>query len=485
MEDNQPTTTHQNENEMSYNPQIPQINGVKPPNSVEFERLVLGAMLIENKGKEIGLSVFKDKWEIFYDPRHLDIYRAIYELNEENKPVDLMTAIQHLKQKNRLEKAGGDHYIIELTMGVSSSAHLDYHAKIICEKYFLRKMIETATNISKKAYSEDADTMDLLDKFSFEIGKIYDYIVGQKAIKSAKDLHLELIENQKKGLARGVKIPFEKMDNHFYGWQPSDLIIIGARPGMGKSAYAMENAKCGAKNGFPTLVFSLEMANIQLHTRLVANELEINAHKLRKHLLEEKDWQKMFNAQDIENMPLYYEDSVFDLNSIISKSRVAKKELGIKFIVIDYLQLIEAKGKAEGNEKVAFISRRLKMLAKELNVPVMVLSQLSRNVEQRAIKRPQLSDLRDSGAIEQDADVIQFIYRPEYYGVEVWDCEWEGQNDLPTEGEAEIITAKHRHIGTSETRLKWIPEHQKFTDLDYLPPSEEYQPPMINPELAF
>lgn len=462
--------------------------GITPPNSADFEKVVLGTTLIDEKGKNKVLSVFRDNWQFFYDPRHQELYKAIFEINAKNEPVNMLTAIKHLKEKGRLDKAGGDHYIIMLTMGVSSSAHLDYYAKIITEKFFLRKMIETANNISQIAYEDTADTFDLLDKFSYEVGKIHDYIAGQKPIKSAKDLHHELVENQKKGLARGIKIPFEKMDYHFYGWQPSDLIVIGARPGMGKSAYAMELAKCGAKHNHPTLVFSLEMANIQLHTRLVANELEINAHALRKHQLSEQDWSKIFNSNEIENMPLYYEDNTFDLNGIISKSRIAKKELEIEFIIIDYLQLIEAKGKAEGNEKISFISRRLKMLAKELNVPIVVLSQLSRKVEERSIKRPLLSDLRDSGAIEQDADVIQFIYRPEYYGLDVWDCDWNGQSNLPTEGEAEIITAKHRHIGTSETRLKWIPEYQKFADLDYQVQTEELapeKPPTINTDLAF
>lgn len=462
-------------------------NGITPPNSVDIEKLVLGACLIDLNGKEKALNIFKNKWEMFYDPRHQEIYKAIYQLSERNEPVDLMTTIQELKKTDKLKLAGGDHYIIELTMGISSSAHIEYHSRIVSEKFFLRKMIEVSTEITKKAYKSDAESLDLLDSFSFEIGKIYDYIAGQKAIKKAKDLHQELIDNQKKGLAHGIPIPFKKMNDYFFGWQPTDLIIIGARPGMGKSAYAMELAKHSAKKGNPTLVFSLEMSNIQLHTRLVSNELQINAHKLRKHQLDDSDWNKIFNNSSIDEMPLYYEDSTFDLNGIISKSRVAKKELGVKFILIDYLQLIEAKGKAEGNEKISFISRRLKMLAKELNVPVIVLSQLSRKVEERAIKRPQMADLRDSGAIEQDADVIQFIYRPEYYGVEVWDCEWNGIEGLPTEGEAEIITAKHRHIGNSETRLKWLPEYQKFTDLDSVITEEIPLPPVPlgNPDLAF
>lgn len=457
--------------------------GIVPPNATDIEKLVLGACLIDHQAKNKLINIFKNKWEMFYDPKNKEVYKAIYELSENNEAVDMMTIIEHLKKKNRLNAAGGDGYIIDLTINIGSSAHMEYHARIVSEKFFLRKMIETANTISRKAYDADIDSLDLLDNFSFEIGKIYDYISGQKAIKSAKDLHQELVENQKAGLAKGVTIPFVKMDKHFYGWQPTDLIIIGARPGMGKSAYAMELAKCAAKDKFPTLVFSLEMANIQLHTRLVSNELQINAHHLRKHQLTDDDWKKIFSSQTIENMPLYYEDSVFDLNGIISKSRIAKKELDIKFIVIDYLQLIEAKGKKEGNEKVSFISRKLKMLAKELNVPVVVLSQLSRSVEQRAVKRPLLSDLRDSGAIEQDADVIQFIYRPEYYGVETWDVEWDGVMELPTKGEAEIITAKHRHVGTSETRLKWIPEYQKFMDIEY---NTNYQTlPNIDPDLAF
>ena len=460
------------------------INNAKiPPNAVDFEKLVLGSCMIDLNGKEKCLSIFKNQWSMFYDPRHQAIYKAIYQLNEKNKPIDLMTVIQELIQTKEIEKAGGDLYVIDLSTLVSSSAHIEYHCRMVTEKFFLREMINSAREITEMAYDVSAESLDLLDKFSYKIGKIYDYIAGQKALKTTKDLHQELITNQKKGLARGVSIPFKKMDEHFYRWQPTDLIIVGAKPGMGKSAYAMELAKSAAKNNFPTLIFSLEMANIQLHTRLVANELEINSNRLRKHQLSDEDWQKIYNSQ-IENMPLYYEDSVFDLNGIVSKSRIAKKEYGIKFIIVDYLQLIEVKGKAEGNEKISFISRRLKMLAKELNVPVLVLSQLSREVEKRAVKRPLLSDLRDSGAIEQDADVIQFIYRPEYYGVEYWDTEWNGMRDLPTEGEAEINTAKHRHVGQCETRLKWIPEYQTFKDLENNEDTT-YQLPTTSPNMAF
>ncbi len=440
--------------------------GKIPPNAIEFEKLVVGTMLIDSNGLDKAITFLGDDSAVFYDPRHKEIYRVILWLKSKNTPVDLMTVIQQLKKTNELGNAGGDGYLIDLTMGVSSSAHIEFHCRLIAEKFFQRKMIETCTTLILRAYRDDVDVFELLDNVSYETNKIYDVIAGQKPVRSIQDLHAELIQNIKQGLVRGVKIPFRRMDDSFMGWQPSDLIIVAARPAMGKSAYAMELSKSAAKSDYPTLVFSLEMANIQLHKRIVANELQIESDTIRKHKFTDEDLQKIMTANEFENMPLYFEDSIVQLEEILSKARVIKKEKGIKMIVIDYMQLIEAKGKSEGNEKVSYISRKLKQLAKELNVPVIALSQLSRNVETRPLKRPQLSDLRDSGAIEQDADVIQFIYRPEYYGIPRWDKDWDGVEDLPTDGEAEIITAKHRHCGTSRTRLKWNPDFQKFTDTD-------------------
>lgn len=441
-------------------------SGVIPPNAVEFERMVIGSMLIDSKALDRSVKFLGEDSQVFYDPKHQEIYRAILNLRQNNNPVDMMTVILNLKERKSLGSAGGDSYIIELTLGVSSSAHIEYHCRIVSEKYFKRKMIDTCTNLISKAYQEDNDVFELLDRVSYETNKIYDTISGQKPVMSAHDLHLEFIQGIKEGRARGVKIPFRKMDESFYGWQPSDLVIIGARPGMGKTAYAMELAKGAAKDGFPGLVFSLEMANIQLHKRLVANELGIESDNIRKHKFSQLDMSKIYQTTTFQEMPLYFEDSVFKIEEILSRARVAKKEQGIKFIIIDYLQLIEAKGKAEGNEKTTFVSRKLKLLAKELKIPVISLSQLSREVEKRPGKRPQLSDLRDSGAIEQDADVIQFIYRPEYYHISTWPEEWDGIKDLPTDGEAEVITAKNRHCGTSRTRLKWDPNHQRFSDID-------------------
>lgn len=462
-------------------------NGVIPPNVVEFEMIVIGTMLIDKNGLDKAITFLGEDSSVFYDPRNQTIYRTILNLKKNNLPVDIMTVIQNLKKSKSLESAGGDNFIIDLTMGVSSAAHIEYHCRLISEKFFQRKMIETCTTLISRAYRDDVDVFELLDNVSYETNKIYDVIAGQKPVQSAQDLHLEFIKNIKEGLTRGVKIPFRRMDESFMGWQPSDLIIVAARPAMGKSAYAMEIAKSAAKNEAPTLIFSLEMANIQLHKRIVANELQIESDTIRKHKFTDDDLSKILTTSGFEQMPLYFEDSIVQLEELLSKSRVIKKEKGIKLIVIDYLQLIEAKGKSEGNEKVSYISRKLKQLAKELNVPVIALSQLSRNVETRPLKRPQLSDLRDSGAIEQDADVIQFIYRPEYYGISKWDKDWDGIEDLPTDGEAEIITAKHRHCGTSRTRLKWNADYQKFTDTDsnYYYNQNQNNVPTADPTEAF
>ena len=261
-------------------------------------------MLIDKSGLEKAIAFLGDDSSVFYDPRNQTIYRSILNLKSNNHPVDIMTVIQNLKKIKSLESAGGDHYIIDLTMGVSSAAHVEYHCRLISEKFFQRKMIDTCTTLISRAYRDDVDVFELLDAVSYETNKIYDVISGQKPVKSIQDLHLEFIQNIKEGLTRGVKIPFRRMDDSFMGWQPSDLIIVAARPAMGKSAYAMEIAKNAAKNESPTLVFSLEMANIQLHKRIVANELQIHSDTIRKHQFSSDDLQKIMTANEFENIPL-------------------------------------------------------------------------------------------------------------------------------------------------------------------------------------
>lgn len=437
--------------------------GLHPPNAVDFESTVLGACLIDQNGLRQTIKIFNDNSEIFYDPRHREIYRAISFLVQRNEPVDLMTVIQQLKKTEELQRAGGDLYIIDLTMGVSSSAHLEYHARIVWEKYMLRKIIEAGQKMVQQAYRENADSFEVLDFVNRETSQIQNYLSGQKPIKTFLDVQQEFLAFVRSEAVPGVPMPFSKLQEENQGWQNSDLVIIAGRPGMGKTALALEIARFAAKRDYPVHFFSLEMANIQLHKRIVANELNINADRIRKKRFTEEDLQKLFSS-DLEKINLYYDDSLYQWEEIKARARFLVEEKKTKLIVIDYLQLITTKQRFSTIDRVSFISRELKMLAKELQIPVIALSQLSREVEKRPNKKPQLSDLRESGAIEQDADIIIFPYRPEYYGISLWQEE-EGY-DTSTEGKALLMMAKNRHCGESQLVIGWKPEFQRFHDLE-------------------
>jgi len=457
------------------------MNGLIPPNSVDFEKTVLGTCLVDSRGLKEVFRVLKDNTEVFYDPKHKEIYRAICFLDSKNDPVDLMTVIKQLKGSGELERAGGDHYVIDLSMGVSSSAHIEYHTRVIWEKYIMRKIIEMSFMMQKRAYEETTDVFSVLDYTEKQVSQINSYLSGQKAIKTIADVHREFIDYVKSESVPGVPIPFAKLQEENQGWQNSDLIIIAARPGMGKTALALELGRHAAINDYPVHFFSLEMANIQLHKRIVANELGINANRIRKKRFTESDLEKIFNCSNIENMPFYYDDSIFQWEEIKARARHVSEEKKTKMIVIDYLQLITTKQKMSTIDRVSFVSRELKMLAKELQIPVIALSQLSREVEKRPGKKPQLSDLRESGAIEQDSDIIIFPYRPEYYGIETWD-----EGNESTEGQAMLISAKNRHCGDSELIIGWNPEYQKFHDLGTFEVYEEKEKlPTMSPADAF
>ncbi|MBE2274270.1 MAG: replicative DNA helicase [Flavobacteriales bacterium] len=441
------------------------LNGIQPPNAVEFEKLVLGTCLIDQKGLEHVEKIISDNVEVFYDPRHKEIYRAIFWLKSNNSQVDMMTVIQQLKKTNELSNAGGDHYIIDLTMGVSSSAHIEYHCRIVWEKYIKRKIIESGNQMVQRAYREDVDVFELLDFTSTEINKVHDYLSGQKPVKTFFDVHQEFIEDIKVKMVAGVPIPFRLLQEQNQGWQNSDFIIIAARPAMGKTALALEVGKFAAKQNYPVHFFSLEMANIQLHKRLISNELGISSDSIRKKKFTDEDLQKIFGSSNTEHLKFYYDDSIFQLEEIKSRARLVAAEHKTKLIIIDYLQLITTKNKKSPiYERVSEVSRELKLLAKELNLPIIALSQLNRSVESRPGKKPQLSDLRESGAIEQDADLIIFPYRPEYYKIKTWDIE--SNVETTTAGKALLITAKNRHAGESAIVVRWNPEYQKFSDLE-------------------
>ncbi|ADF51244.1 replicative DNA helicase [Zunongwangia profunda SM-A87] len=431
---------------------------------------MLGAMMIDKKGVDEIIDILHP--DAFYKNSHKLIYEAIFKLFENTEAIDLLTVSNQLKKDGNFEKAGGDYYLIQLTQRVSSSAHIEFHARIILQKYIQRSLIKISAEIIEEAYDESVDVFDLLDSAE---AKLYEVTQGniKKSTESAQSLVIQAkariqdISNRE-GLS-GVPSGFDKLDELTSGWQPSDLIIVAARPGMGKTALTLSMARnIAVGQGIPVAFFSLEMSSVQLITRLISSETGLSSEKLRTGNLEKHEWEQLnVKVKDLEKAPLFIDDtpslSIFDLRA---KARRLASQFGIKLIVIDYLQLMTAGGTQKGGnreQEISTISRNLKALAKELNVPVIALSQLSRAVETRGgSKRPLLSDLRESGAIEQDADIVSFIYRPEYYKIE----EWDDEERSPTEGQGEFIVAKHRNGGLENIRLKFIGHLGKFDNLE-------------------
>ncbi|MFC6859051.1 replicative DNA helicase [Zunongwangia atlantica] len=444
--------------------------GKIPPQAVDLEEVVLGAMMIDKKGVDEIIDILHP--DAFYKNSHKLIYEAIFKLFENTEAIDLLTVSNQLKKDGNFEKAGGDYYLIQLTQRVSSSAHIEFHARIILQKYIQRSLIKISAEIIEEAYDESVDVFDLLDSAE---AKLYEVTQGniKKSTESAQSLviqaknRIQEISNRE-GLS-GVPSGFDKLDELTSGWQPSDLIIVAARPGMGKTALTLSMARnIAVGQGIPVAFFSLEMSSVQLITRLISSETGLSSEKLRTGNLEKHEWEQLnVKVKDLEKAPLFIDDtpslSIFDLRA---KARRLASQFGIKLIVIDYLQLMTAGGTQKGGnreQEISTISRNLKALAKELNVPVIALSQLSRAVETRGgSKRPLLSDLRESGAIEQDADIVSFIYRPEYYKIE----EWDDEERSPTEGQGEFIVAKHRNGGLENIRLKFIGHLGKFDNLE-------------------
>ncbi|RIA10055.1 primary replicative DNA helicase [Flavobacteriaceae bacterium MAR_2010_72] len=444
--------------------------GKIPPQAIDLEEVVLGAMMIDKKGVDEVIDILSP--DAFYKDAHKHIFEAIFKLFENSEPVDLLTVSSQLKKDSKLELVGGDFYLISLTQRVSSSAHIEFHARIILQKYIQRSLIKISNEIIEDSYDETKDVFDLLDNAE---AKLYEVTQGniKKSTETAQSLviqakkKIEDISN-KEGLS-GIPSGFTKLDRLTSGWQESDLIIVAARPGMGKTALTLSMARNIAVNqDIPVAFFSLEMSSVQLITRLISSETGLSSEKLRTGKLEKHEWEQLnVKVKTLEKAPLFIDDtpslSIFDLRA---KARRLASQYGIKLIVIDYLQLMTAGGSQKGGnreQEISTISRNLKALAKELSVPVIALSQLSRAVETRGgSKRPLLSDLRESGAIEQDADIVSFIYRPEYYKIE----EWDDEDRSPTEGQAEFIVAKHRNGGLDNIRLKFIGHLGKFDNLD-------------------
>ncbi|SHG81423.1 replicative DNA helicase [Flavobacterium defluvii] len=445
--------------------------GKLPPQVLDLEEAVLGAMMIDKKGVDDVIDILQP--DAFYKDAHKHIFEAILQLFTETQPIDILTVSTQLKKNGKLELAGGDFYLIQLTQKIASSAHIEFHSRIILQKFIQRSLIRISSEIIEESYDETTDVFDLLDKAESKL-----YEVTQGNIKRSSETAQSLVLQAKKRIEEiagkeglsGIATGFEKLDQLTSGWQPSDLIIIAARPGMGKTAFVLSMARnISIQFGHAVAVFSLEMASVQLITRLISSETGLSSEKLRTGKLEKHEWEQLSTkVKDLEKAPLFIDDtpslSIFDLRA---KCRRLASQHGIKLIIIDYLQLMTAGGNAKGGgnreQEISTISRNLKALAKELNVPVIALSQLSRAVETRgSSKRPLLSDLRESGAIEQDADIVSFIYRPEYYKIE----EWDDDEQSSTAGQAEFIVAKHRNGGLDNIRLKFLGHLGKFDNLE-------------------
>lgn len=444
--------------------------GKIPPQALDLEEVVLGAMMIDKKGVDEVIDILSP--DAFYKEAHQYIFDAILKLFESSEPIDLLTVSSQLRKDEKLDVVGGDFYLISLTQKVSSSAHIEFHARIILQKFIQRSLIKISNEIIEDSYDETKDVFDLLDNAE---AKLYDVTQGniKKTSETAQSLviqakkKIEDISN-KEGLS-GIPSGFDKLDKLTSGWQPSDLVIIAGRPGMGKTAFTLSMARNIAVNqNVAVAFFSLEMSSVQLITRLISSETGLSSEKLRTGRLQEHEWKQLnIKVKGLEKAPLFIDDtpslSIFDLRA---KARRLKSQHDIQLIIIDYLQLMTTGGSQKGGnreQEISMISRNLKALAKELNVPVLALSQLSRAVETRGgSKRPLLSDLRESGAIEQDADIVSFIYRPEYYKID----EWDDEEHTPTENQAEFIVAKHRNGGLDNIRLRFVKELGRFENLD-------------------
>ena len=451
---------------------VPEMNeyGHLQPQAPELEEAVLGALMIERDAYSLVSEILRP--ESFYDVRHQLIYKAISTLAMQQQPVDILTVVEQLKKTGELDEVGGPFYITQLSGKVASSAHIEYHARIIAQKFLARELITFTSNIQTKAFDATQDVDDLMQEAEgklFEISQQNmkkDYTQINPVIQEAYQL-IQKAAARTDGLS-GLPSGFHQLDKMTSGWQNSDLVIIAARPAMGKTAFVLSMAKnIAVDQKVPVALFSLEMSNVQLVNRLIVNVCEISGEKIRSGQLAPYEWGQLdYKIKDLYDAPLYVDDtpslSVFELRT---KARRLVREHGVKVIIIDYLQLMNANGMSFGSrqEEVSTISRSLKGLAKELNIPIIALSQLNRGVENREGvdgKRPQLSDLRESGAIEQDADMVCFIHRPEYYKI----YQDEKGNDL--HGMAEIIIAKHRNGAVGDVLLRFRSEFARFQNPD-------------------
>ncbi len=446
--------------------------GKLPPQAPDLEQAVLGALMLERNAVNEAIDILQP--ESFYVEAHRKIFTAIQFLFRNDQPIDILTVTEQLKKSGELDIVGGPFYISQLTNKVASSANVQYHARIISQKHILRELIRVGADMMRDAYDDSADVFDLLDKTEQDLYQITsgnlkrNYEPMSELIQGA----IAQIENAKTktGGVSGIPTGFVELDKLTAGWQRSDMVIVAARPAMGKTAFVLSMARnIAVEHKRAVAVFSLEMSSTQLVTRLISSEAGINAEKLKKGDLSDAEFGILHQQiSRLTNAPIFIDDTpglnIFELRA---KARRLKAQHNVDLIIIDYLQLMTSGGDNKGGnreQEISAISRSIKSIAKELDIPIIALSQLSRAVETRGgDKRPQLSDLRESGAIEQDADIVCFLYRPEYYKI------YEDERGS-TLGVGEVIVAKHRNGAVDTVRLRFIPELAKFADLDTISP---------------
>jgi replicative DNA helicase len=448
-------------------PAVLQGLGKLPPRSIEAEQAVLGALMLEKDAITGILDLLKP--EAFYEDAHKVIYSAIIKLFGDSKPVDLVTVKNQLQSDGNLDIGGGPLYLVELTSKVASAANVEYHARIILEKFIQRELIKISDKVIRDAYEDTSDIFELLDRTEQEIFSLSQTNLRRNYMEMAQLVAITLKNldelRKKDSSTTGVPSGFEELDELTSGWQPSDLVILAARPAMGKTAFVLSTARNAAvRFKRPVALFSLEMAAHQLVQRLICSEAELDAQKVRTGKLQAYEWQQLNSKiSELTKAPIYIDDTpALSIADLRTKCRKLKTEKKIELVIIDYLQLMTAGNVKGGNreQEIASISRALKELAKELNVPVIALSQLSRQVENRPDKQPQLSDLRESGSIEQDADMVMFLYRPEYYKITEDPVTKESTRGLGT-----VIIGKQRNGPVGSVNLQYIDKFAKFTSL--------------------
>ena len=457
--------------------------GKLQPQAPDLEEAVLGAMMLEKNAVSEAIEILKP--ESFYKEAHQRIFSAILRLFDKSEPVDILSVTNELRSAGELDLCGGVYYISQLTNKVASAANIQFHARVIAQKYILRSVIQVGTSLVKEAFDDTTDCFDLLNHAEEELYRVSEGNIRKdfshvSQITQQAQKEREIAGQREDGLS-GVPTGFTNLDRLTGGWQSQDLIIIAARPGMGKTAFVISMARNIAMQfDKPIAVFSLEMSSIQLVNRLLSGETMIASDDLRrgKHTQEEKS-RIDYHTQQINKAPMYIDDtaalSIFELRA---KSRRLKAQKGVELIIIDYLQLMTVSAQFKGNREgeISTISRSIKALAKELEIPIIALSQLNRSVESRGgDKRPMLSDLRESGAIEQDADIVAFIYRPEYYGITAYE---NGESAL---GVGEIIVSKHRNGALDNVKLGYEAQFAKFTNIEPF----GWQPPPLKPNNHF